>query len=91
MTTALPLISDCAVTRCAFNDRGCRAPAITVNVEESCATFIPLGRRGGLEKVVAEVGACQSDECKFNKDLVCTAPAVRIGSDGAECLTFERA
>lgn len=59
-----------------------------------CATFIPLDRKGGLDKVIAGVGACQAADCRFNKDLTCSAPAIRVGaqgSDAADCLTYEAA
>jgi hypothetical protein len=58
--------------------------------DAACATFIPLSRRGGLDRVLAHVGACQRDECIYNSALECHAPSVRIGAgqDLADCLTF---
>ena len=84
MTTInLPLISSCTVDGCSYNhDHECHAAAVTISstgTEASCVTFIPLGVKGGLDKVVSHVGACQRADCLHNKDLECTAEAVRIG------------
>lgn len=88
MTTInLPLISDCAEADCSFNHDGCHAPAVTVG-DTNCLTFLPLTLRGGIDDAHAEVGACKSANCKHNENLVCHASAVKIGADGAECLTF---
>jgi hypothetical protein len=53
-------------------------------------TFIRLTVKGGLDMVIAQVGACQRPDCQHNEALECRAPAVRIGSgsDKADCLTF---
>ena len=34
------------------------------------------------------VGACQRLECVHNKDLLCTAPAIDVAGDTAECASF---
>ena len=54
-------------------------------------TFIPLSSKGGLDKVLTHVGACQRGECIHNSNLECPAPSVRIGpgADSADCLTYE--
>ena len=46
--------------------------------------------KGGLDKVVTHVGACQRSECTHNSSLECTASSIRIGAghDEADCLTF---
>lgn len=43
--------------------------------------------------MVSHVGACQRADCLHNKDLECTAEAVRIGpgADNADCLTYSPA
>lgn len=90
----LPNVSTCSVAGCSFNHDGCHAPAVTIDGDEGCATFIPLDRKGGLDKVIAGVGACQAADCRFNKDLTCSAPAIRVGAQGsgaADCLTYEAA
>ena len=96
MTAALdmPPITECTVAGCSYNDHSnCHAIAITVGGSEgdaTCATFIPLGTRGGLTKVHGHVGACQRADCSHNESLECTAESVRIGAgaDTADCLTF---
>ncbi|MGO1317525.1 MAG: DUF1540 domain-containing protein [Cellulomonadaceae bacterium] len=93
-TVKMPRISECTIAGCSYNHDGCHASAITIDNDAQCATFIPLGTKGGLSRVVASVGACQRAECKFNASLECTAPAVRIGAGGtheADCLTYEKA
>jgi len=97
----MPHIGSCTIDACSYNDHssGCHAGAITVvdaaDGGASCGTFIPLTIKGGLDKVVAEVGACHRAECTHNDHLECSATAVRIGAgpdDAAHpgCLTFER-
>ena len=90
----LPPVADCSVAGCSYNDHDhCHAAAITIggaNGEAACATFIPLGVKGGLAKVVTHVGACQRQDCSHNSSLECTAEAVRVGAgrDLADCLTY---
>ena len=87
-------VTDCSVSSCSYNHDGCHALAVNVK-GAGCSTFISLNERGGLDRVVTSVGACQSADCAHNKDLECTAAAVRIGagesSDTANCLTYSKA
>ncbi len=93
----LPRVSECTVLGCSYNDHShCHAAAVTIGGEvgdAECATFIPLSAKGGLDKVVSHVGACQRAECVHNSALECTASAVRVGpgADAADCLTYEHA
>ena len=90
----LPTVTECSVAGCSYNDHSnCHAGAVTIAGtpgDATCATFVPLGVKGGLDRVLAHVGACQRDECSHNSALECHAPAVRIGAgqDLADCLTF---
>ncbi|ACZ20412.1 hypothetical protein Sked_04470 [Sanguibacter keddieii DSM 10542] len=92
----LPHVSECSVASCGYNHDGCHAGAVTVAGHAGaaeCATFIPLSAKGGLDKVVAHVGACQRSECANNVALECTASSIRIGAgssagDLADCLTY---
>jgi len=90
----LPPVTECSVAGCSYNDHSnCHAAAVTiggVNGDAQCATFIPLGVKGGLDKVITHVGACQRVDCVHNSSLECKAPAVRVGSgaDTADCLTY---
>ncbi len=97
-TTEMPAVSECTVAGCSYNHDGCHAFAITVsgvNGTADCGTFIPLSRKGGLPKVVTQVGACSRTDCVHNADLECTASDVRIGpgtgDHAANCLTYTRA
>ena len=96
-TLEMPAVSECTVAGCSYNHDGCHAFAITVSGHDGsadCGTFIPLGAKGGLDKVVAQVGACQRLDCVHNTDLECTAPSVRVGAgtapgaSAAGCLTY---
>jgi hypothetical protein len=93
----MPEVAECSVEGCGYNhDHGCHAGAITVagrTGDASCATFIPLSTKGGLEKVIAHVGACQRGDCRFNHDLECGASAIRVGAgpddpSHPDCLTY---
>ena len=92
----LPHVVECDVVGCGYNHDGCHAAAVTIGgsgVQASCATFIPLQSKAGLDRVVAKVGACQRSECLFNKDLECSAESVRIGAgfagNTAGCKTYQ--
>ena len=81
------LVSTCATTACAYNNGGCTALAVTI-ARPTCATFVKLDARGGLPVANGRVGACQRLECVHNKDLLCTAPAIDVAGDTAECASF---
>lgn len=90
-----PPVSECSVDGCSYNhDHACSAAAITVGGsatgDAQCSTFIPLSVKGGLDRVVSHVGACQRADCSHNDHLTCAADAVRIGAghDLADCLTY---
>jgi len=88
----LPTVSTCSVDGCSYNhDHACGAAAITVGqADHQCVTFIPLSFKGGLDKIVSHVGACQRADCTHNSDLECTASSIQVGSgaDLADCLTY---
>lgn len=95
MTTTLemPQVHDCSATTCAYNHDGCHAFAISMNSDAECATFLSLNDKGGLD-VVAQVGACQRSDCRFNESLECRAPSVKVGpsgTSGADCLSYQAA
>lgn len=87
----MPRVSECSVTGCSYNHDGCHAFAVTVDSDTSCATFIPLDVKGGLTKVVTQVGACQRTSCTHNDNLECGAASIKMGagSDTANCLSYE--
>ncbi|ROP45659.1 DUF1540 domain-containing protein [Pseudokineococcus lusitanus] len=93
----MPQVTECAVDGCAFNHDGCHAPAITVRSQQGtagCGTFFDISTKGGLDRVVGQVGACERTDCSFNKDLTCTAGSVRVGPGHdvqANCLTYTTA
>lgn len=91
--TSLATVASCAATSCAFNDGACHAEAVTISGSTgspSCGTFIALDVRGGLPTAEGHVGACQRLECVHNTDLMCTAEAVTVGGDTANCLTYSQ-
>ncbi len=96
----MPAVSECTATGCSYNHDGCHAFAITVTGRDGsadCGTFIPLSTRGGLDRVLAQVGACQRGDCVHNAELACTAESVKVGagavagSAAAGCLTYATA
>ncbi|KGM13689.1 DUF1540 domain-containing protein [Cellulomonas bogoriensis] len=96
--TVMPAVSECTVSGCSYNHDGCHAFAITVsgtNGTADCGTFIPLNTKGGLDRVVGQVGACTRADCAHNESLECTAAEIRVGSGpgdhAANCLTFSAA
>ncbi|GAB3698392.1 DUF1540 domain-containing protein [Mariniluteicoccus flavus] len=90
--STLTSIESCQTTACSFNEGGCTAPAISVagSGQASCTTFVELDARGGLPTADGRVGTCSHLECTHNSDLMCQAPAVQVGDNGA-CLTYARA
>lgn len=95
-TTEMPAVSECTVASCSYNDHGCHAYAITVsghNGAADCATFVPLSEKGGLPRVVSQVGACSRADCVHNTNLECGASAVKVGpgtgGHDANCLTYQ--
>ncbi|ACZ30421.1 protein of unknown function DUF1540 [Xylanimonas cellulosilytica DSM 15894] len=97
MLQELPEVTECTVEGCGYNhDHDCHAGAVTIaghTGDASCATFVPLSTKGGLDKVIAHVGACQRTDCTHNSELECAAPAIRVGAGPddaahADCLTF---
>lgn len=90
--TTLTLINSCQTTSCAFNHDGCAAGAITVAGTDtaSCATFVDIDVRGGLESANGQVGACQHLECVNNANLLCQAESIQV-SDAGGCLSYQQA
>lgn len=90
-TLELPTVSGCTVESCSYNhDDACSAAAVTIGStpDAACTTFIPLGVKGGLDRVTSFVGACSKADCSHNDHLECTAESIRIGSNSADCLTY---
>ena len=86
----MPQVSDCTATTCAYNHDGCHAFAVSINSDAECATFLSLNQKGGLD-VVAQVGACQRQNCVHNRELECVAPSIHVGrsADHADCLSYQ--
>ncbi len=84
----MPKVADCTVTSCSYNHDGCHAYAITMAEEATCATFIEIPTKGGVDPL-ALVGACQQADCRHNAALECRAPAIQVGAATADCQTFE--
>ncbi|MEU7678212.1 DUF1540 domain-containing protein [Micromonospora taraxaci] len=92
----MPRVHECTVTDCGYNHDGCHAFAITIGQQNaSCATFIDTSAKGGLDRVIAQVGACKRSDCQHNAELECHAlgswcPRTRrprvIGVDRTSCL-----
>jgi hypothetical protein len=89
----MPRVQECTVSACGYNQGGCRAFAITIGSRNhsSCDTFIDTTDKGGLDMVVAQVGACKRADCQHNAGLECRAPQIQVGShqDRADCMTYQ--
>ncbi|MEU8389086.1 DUF1540 domain-containing protein [Micromonospora sp. NPDC048843] len=95
MTAALemPRVQECVVAACAYNQSGdCHAFAITIGSMDHahCHTFVESPVRGGVESMIAQVGACQRADCRHNEQLECQAASIRVGPDNdmADCMTY---
>lgn len=86
MPTTLPLVSDCSVSACSYNQNGCAANAMNMS-SDGCSTFIALPEVGGGSNA-GRVGACQKADCTHNDHLECTADSVQVGGAAGECLTY---
>jgi hypothetical protein len=88
----MPRVSECTVVDCGYNHDGCHAFAITIGYDSAnCATFVDTSDKGGLDDVIAQVGACGRTDCIHNEELECAAPSIRVGpgEDVADCMTYE--
>lgn len=90
----IPEVSDCDVTRCAYNvNKSCHARAITIgdNTNPLCDTFFDSQSHAHNTKMMAGVGACKVSSCKHNDDLECQADHIRVGTQHGlvKCMTFE--
>jgi hypothetical protein len=86
----MPHVTGCTATACAYNHDGCHAYAVNIDSSASCGTFLSLNQKGGLD-VVAQVGACQRQDCVHNSELECAAPSIHVGrsADHADCLSYQ--
>ncbi|MET7705194.1 DUF1540 domain-containing protein [Micromonospora sp. NPDC005413] len=96
MTAALemPRVQECVVAACAYNNAGdCHAFAITIGSMDHahCHTFFESSVRGGVESLIAQVGACQRSDCRHNEQLECHASSIKVGPDNdlADCMTYD--
>jgi hypothetical protein len=93
-TMQMPLVQECTVVSCSYNQNGCHAFAITVGGSDgraNCTTFVEMPTRGGIESMIAQVGACKRSDCRHNAELECRAPAITVNADldMADCVTYE--
>lgn len=90
----MPRVQECTVSSCAYNQDGCHAYAITIGSPDHahCNTFFEVPTKGGIESVIAQVGACQRADCRHNVELECHASAITVapGQDMADCMTYDR-
>ncbi len=89
---SIATVTSCSTTSCSYNHDGCTAFAITVGGtagKATCGTFVTLDARGGTTVAAGQVGACKRLECVHNEDLMCTADAISVAGDSADCLTYQ--
>lgn len=90
----IPAVSECTVVECAYNQaRRCHARAITVGDldQPECDTYFQSHNEVRDPNITAGVGACKAIQCRFNRELECTAPQIQVAyNEGhASCMTFE--
>lgn len=96
MKVSMPPVKMCNVKKCAYNSQNaCHALAITVGDPggpPACDTYFASTRHGGVKDATAGVGACKTDDCKFNLDFECSASSVSIGlqNNAVDCLTYHK-
>ena len=96
MKNKMSLILDCDAVNCAYNKgKKCHSFAVTIGGGECplCDTSILIDKKGGNTGIIAGVGACKVDYCKYNGNLECNADGIHIKMhmNHAECGTFEEA
>jgi hypothetical protein len=93
--TAIPVISNCSMTDCAFNSSGlCHAASIDVGDDhQKCDTYIVSGQKIGESSTIGGVGTCKVSKCSFNKGSMCGAGAITVSrhNDHADCGMFKLA
>ena len=92
ITMQMAPIKSCNATDCSYNKSGneCHAMAITVGgPSPDCDTFMRGPNKGGVEQTGA-VGACKVNNCKYNRNLECSAGGVDVvaSRNHALCHTF---
>ncbi len=95
MPKKMPVINECEMTGCAYNQqRACHAMAITVG-DGACPTcdtyFSPASSKGGVRDMTGGVGACKVSECQYNDAFECSAPGIRVAPHGThpDCETYK--
>ncbi|MCM1129774.1 MAG: DUF1540 domain-containing protein [Alistipes senegalensis] len=96
LTVMMPLVKNCSVTRCAYNNENrCHAKAITVGDGQcpGCDTFLDMpdpSSHAHQPGCRAGVGACKVSSCKFNTDYACMANNISVAIPGnrALCATY---
>lgn len=94
MTIEMPVVSECAVTECAYNTKsGCHARAITIGdgVHPGCDTFLSGSTHARNTKRSAGVGACKISSCMHNEDFECITDSIHVGYEQRNpcCMSFE--
>lgn len=92
VTLQMSVIKSCNVADCSYNKGGneCHAMAITVGGPQPfCDTYLRSSSKGGVDQTGA-VGACKVENCKFNRNLECSADGIDVVASGinAKCNTF---
>lgn len=95
MPVKMPEVRNCAVSNCAYNSKKtCHAIAVTIGHPKSdpkCDTFFESSVRGGVEDMTAGVGACKTEDCRYNVHFECAATSIQVGmkEGDPDCLTFD--
>ncbi len=93
MEKKMPEVIGCEATECLYNSDGkCHTFGITIGDEEPmCDTYKSSKGKGGIEDIMAGVGACHTSSCKYNENYECSANSiiVKMKSGHADCGTYQ--
>lgn len=93
MEKQMPQVQACEASQCLYNRDGkCHTFGITVGKEEPCCdTFMQGSAKGGVQDILAGVGACHVSSCSFNSNFECGAGSVQVTMKAGhpDCGTFQ--
>lgn len=95
MFTKMPMIVSCSGSDCSYNSNStCNAMAVTIGErrEAVCDTYYRTDHKIAYPDTTSFVGACKMENCRFNRNLECTAYSgvSLLGTNGhVLCNTFQ--
>lgn len=87
-------VLNCQAEDCLYNsDSTCTTFAITIGGDEPCCdTYMnKSSSKGGVEGIIAGVGACHVSNCSYNNEFECKAEGIKVSTEAGhpDCSTFK--